>query len=381
MWKATGHRRDAVRKIDRCLQPAYETNNLLFQIAVIRDAIPDSPNGVWMSNELAAKNPDLRTVELNDISYKFIAISPTWNVPQSAPIHLLHRITSKSAPGSSDHGNQVPVWIYAECDRSEIRSLVEESLEGADSPDLTNFAHELLLEGHRLAAEFVDILRQEFDQYWLQPPSDQFEWSQVQYYRPEDECWYAIDADSDFVSRLLHKPPPEAPDWGRALTRTIGQDDLRRLQEAEVMSPGSFAYEMLSEALVDLSMGRIRSSIVHSIIGYESATKTALKQLLDGPLKDLESGKVLECISKELSTLLLGRTVLEHAHRNVTTFGAINWQKISELYNTRNQIVHCGRRRMPKLNTVREQVLEVRSFIRQIEDAIDRRTKQHDGLT
>ncbi len=48
----------------------------------------------------------------------------------------------------------------------------------------------------------------------------------------------------------------------------------------------------------------------------------------------------------------------------------LDWTKINAVYNTRNMIVHRGQRRMPPFEDIKAQVLEVRSFVIQLQAAL-----------
>ncbi len=46
---------------------------------------------------------------------------------------------------------------------------------------------------------------------------------------------------------------------------------------------------------------------------------------------------------------------------------SLDWKKIEDLHNIRNTIVHKGRRRLPSYETLRDEILEVFKYVREIE--------------
>jgi hypothetical protein len=151
------------------------------------------------------------------------------------------------------------------------------------------------------------------------------------------------------------------------------EEDLATLANAEGASEATFAEEMTSTALIELKQNRIRSAIVHAFIGFETASKRALEFILENRLQGLHSPKVLESISREVSTATLGKVVWQHVSDD-NNHAVIDWGRIDAIHNTRNMIVHRGQKRMPPFEDVKLQVLEVRSFVMQLEAAI-RRTR------
>lgn len=149
----------------------------------------------------------------------------------------------------------------------------------------------------------------------------------------------------------------------------INNKDMETLNAVELKGRWTFADEMLATAMVELHRRRVRSAILHAIIGYESASKRALEALMENKLKGLESAAVVDAITREVSTATLGRVVLFHAEEGVKN-PPLNWDKIEHLYNTRHQIVHRGQRRMPSYEILRDQMIEVRAFVRRVQAAL-----------
>jgi hypothetical protein len=216
------------------------------------------------------------------------------------------------------------------------------------------------------------MLRQNYGQYWLRLPEDLGMWSQLLYYSKPRQQWYGIRMREDFAPKLLGR------EWGSeseqtsrpwVLVKVIGEADLTGLAAAGPAPEPSFADEMVSTALVELRNNRTRSAVVHAVMAYETAAKRGLEALLEGRLKGLESGAILEAISRELSTVTLGKAVLYHACAEPKD-ALLDWGKIEAICNTRNLIVHRGQRRMPPFEDIRAQVLEVRSFVMQLQAAL-----------
>jgi len=359
-------------------QSIFDTDGLLFHLAKLSDAIPDGPRGVWIDNTFAESNPILRERVRGNFRFRFFTISPLHGIAPAAPIHLIHKISSQAIPGTKIFGNAVSLDLYAEalppCD--QIVSLIERArADGVDPVELTTLAQHILKDGYELSCEFINILRQDFGQYWLRPPDDLFCWSSIRYFSKPDERWFKIDAEDGFEEKLLRR------DWGSeserthrayVLIKTIDASDLAGLRAAEAIAEPSFADEMVATALVELHQNRIRSAIVHAVIAYEVAAKKALELLITNRLAGLESGAILEAISREVSTATLGRVVMQHATK-IGTDRPVDWTLIDKLYNTRNIIVHRGMRRMPPFDDIKAQVLEIRSYVIQLQASLRRK--------
>src|SRR5450759_3702887 len=87
---------------------------LMFHVATLRDGIPDSPHGIWISDDYASKSPTLRTVELEGLTFVFKVLDPLLNVGENAPIRSFLAVTSQPPLGGSSRGHAVPVDVYAE---------------------------------------------------------------------------------------------------------------------------------------------------------------------------------------------------------------------------------------------------------------------------
>ena len=206
----------------------------------------------------------------------------------------------------------------------------------------------------------------------LRPPGNLFNWKWVLYFSTERRRWYQIPAGNGFEETLLGKKWTSDTEYNYRqwiLRKSIGEGDLEGLASATSAPKPSFADDMISASLVDLKNNRIRSAIVHAAIAYESAAKHGLGVLLAGRLKGLKSGAILEDITKKVGTVNLGRIVLFHAHPQQIE-PTLNWDKIKSAYQTRNQIVHCGRRNMPPFEEAKSQILEMWSFVLLLQSAL-----------
>jgi hypothetical protein len=176
--------------------------------------------------------------------------------------------------------------------------------------------------------------------------------------------------DGMAASLTAHRRPESWEAWRpHILLKIIDEADLEALAAAAPVPPPTFAEEMVATALVELHQDRLRSAILHAVIGYESAAKGGLEDLMEGRLRGLESAGIVDAISREVSTATLGRLVLNHAETPPKD-PPLDWAKINELYDTRNMIVHRGRRRMPPYEDIKHQVLEVRAFVKRLQAAL-----------
>jgi hypothetical protein len=62
---------------------------LMFHVATLSDRIPDSPHGIWISDDYASKSPTLRTVELEGLTLFFKVVDPLLNARGDAPIRSM----------------------------------------------------------------------------------------------------------------------------------------------------------------------------------------------------------------------------------------------------------------------------------------------------
>jgi hypothetical protein len=249
--------------------------------------------------------------------------------------------------------------------------MIDQAIETrVDPPELIALGERIVTNGFDLACEFIDILRQDFDQYWL-PMPETTNWEYLAHYSALRSKWYTLVLSKELSERLEERRRGNY--WYASQThyvpKIISNTDMEALNAAELKGRWTFADEMLATAIVELHRGRVRSAILHAIIGYESASKRALEELMENKLKGLESAAIVDAITREVSTATLGRVVLFHAEEGVNN-PPLDWDKIENLYNTRNQIVHRGQRRMPRYAILRDQMIEVRSFVRRVQAAL-----------
>ena len=323
-----------MRKIE-IKKPGIDTDGLIFHVATLREVIPDGPQGIWIENEFVAKNPVLRKREKNGVLFRFYAVNPLLGIAPSAPIHLLSKFTYLAMPGTRAFGQSVVLDLYAEvAPAAATISLIDQAMaDGKDPAALTALSEQLLTDGYELSREFINILRQDYSQYWLRPPESLQEWTMVRYLSKSDTCWHAIDAGAGFAEKLLRR------DWGSEsettyrpflLLRVIGEGDLESLATAGPSPEVSFADEMVSTAGVELQQNRIRSAVIHASIAFETAAKRGLEVLLKVRLRGLNSGSILEAISREVSTVTLGKVVLQHASSSPEE-PPLDWGKIDAI--------------------------------------------------
>ncbi len=167
-----------MRKVE-IKKPGIETDGLVFHVATLRDVIPDGPKGIWIENEFVVKNPVLRKREKNGILFRFYAVNPLLGIDPSAPIHILSKFTYQAKPGTRAFGQPVVLDLYAEVPPTDATiSLIDQAkAEGKDPGALTELAEQLLRDGYELSCEFINILRQDYGQYWLRPPKSLQEWN------------------------------------------------------------------------------------------------------------------------------------------------------------------------------------------------------------
>jgi hypothetical protein len=254
-----------------------------------------------------------------------------------------------------------------------VSAMIDQAIETrVDPPELIALGEQIVTNGFDLACEFIDILRQDFDQYWLPMPETTI-WEYLGHYSAPRSKWYTLVLSKELSERLEERRRGNY--WYASqvhyVPKVIGNADMETLNAAELNGRWTFADEMLATALVELHQGRVRSAILHAIIGYESASKRALEELMENKLRGLESAAIVDAITREVSTATLGRVVLFHAEEDANS-PPLDWEKIENLYNTRNQIVHRGQRRMPAYEILRDQVIEVRSFVRRVQAALRR---------
>ncbi|MGD1043920.1 MAG: hypothetical protein ABR936_01195 [Bacteroidota bacterium] len=349
----------------------------MFHVATLRDGIDDGPRGIWISNDCASKNPTLRTVELEGLTLFFKVVDPLLNVSENAPIRSLLAITRQSPPGSSSLGNNVPVDVYAEWkqDVEKTKTLLESAIDkGDEDPEIKLLVHKILSEGYKQSCQFIDNMRRSFLQYWLLPPQqDIATWSYVTYFSIDRGQCYAIKANDEFLPEGWERDHKYSKQihFGYVLLRMVEENDLSAINSPRPVIPQTFADEMVSTALVELSHDRTRSAIIHAIIALESSAKNALRKLLEERLKGLEQGSTLEAISRELSTVTLARVIYSQFAGGAQV-SSIDWTKIEDLYNTRNTIVHRGQRRLPSYETLRDEIVEVFKYVQEIEKVSSR---------
>jgi len=253
-----------------------------------------------------------------------------------------------------------------------VTSWIEKGIaDNQDQAELIAFAQRVLTDGYSFACEFVNILRQSFDQYWLRTPGGPFTWNKLLYIRKSDGKWFAIDTPEEFGPALLGRRwlSNEQSHCPHILFKMIGEQEREVLKVAGQVDRPTFAEEMLATALVELHQNRIRSAVLHAFIGYESAAKIGLDVLLSARFCGLPWVKFVDKLSREVSTVTLGHVVLRHAEAEGTTL-PIDWDKITELYDTRNGIVHRNHRQMPPIEKVKDQVIEVRRFVKRLQSAL-----------
>jgi hypothetical protein len=270
---------------------------------------------------------------------------------------------------------RLPVVLYIDwkSDVDPARQIVEETKGKKDqSPEAEGFAEVVLTGAYEQTCRLFGMLFRDFEQYWLLPPKDPMCWSLVFYYSEGTEDWHGIRASDDFPTRLTKVP------WGEhARTRltpweytVLSKDNRGKLQKDEPVRSPSFPEEMIAFAFSDLQEGRIRSSVVHASIALESTAKRGLEYLLENRLKGLEEARIIEAITREISTITLAQLVFTHLVRPVEKKPEPDWAKINTLYQTRNNFIHRNQRRFPDAANIYEQAKEVWKYVRIIEALI-----------
>jgi len=344
---------------------------IMFHVATLNDGIHDSPIGIFISDDYASKNPILRTVEHEGLTFLFTALDPLFNVDRNAPIRSMLAMTRQSPIHSSGYGHNVPIDVYAEVNKDidKYKSLLEHSIDkGYEAPEIKPLIHTILSEAYKQSCQFIDNMRRDFDQYWLLPPQQDIAWSYVTYFSTDRNQCYSIKANDEFLPegwKMDHKYSKQTHPR-KVLLRMVEEHDLLAINNPRPVMPQTFANEMVATALVELSRNRTRSAIIHAIIAIESSAKSALRKLLEERFKGLEQGSTLEAISKELSTVILARFIYSQLAGDLEGY-TIDWKKINNLYNVRNTIIHRGQRQLPSYVTIRDEILEVFKYVQQIE--------------
>lgn len=352
------------------------TEGLLFHVATLSDGIPGCPRGIFISNDYVNKSPTLRAVELEELTIYFKAIDPTFGTGENAPIRSLLAITNQVALGGSTRGHAVPIDVYAEWkqDIEETKKLLENAIEiGSESPEIKLIVHKILSEGYKQSCQFINNMKYSFLQYWLMPPQEIGLWSFITYFSVDRNQCYGIKADDEFLPEGWERDHKYSKQihFGDVILKMIEAGDLSTIKSSSPVIAETFADEMVSTALVELSQDRTRSAIIHAVIALESSSKNALRKLLEERLKGLEQGSTLEAISRELSTVTLARIAFSQYVGDMQV-SSLDWKKIEDLYNIRNTIVHKGRRRLPSYETLRDEILEVFKYVREIEKISNR---------
>lgn len=352
--------------------PAIEVSGLLFHVADIKESIDGGPRGVFVESGFLTKNPDLLQFEQDGITFHFVVIDPLLGVPSNAPITTIHKFCTQDFPNENKTGIDVPVQVYAELNRDieKTQAMLEAAIDRNDnSEEIIALCKHLLVAGYDLACRFIDCVRRKFSQYWLVYPTDILRWMTVRYFSKPRSAWYVINSREDFYPDNLEKTRSRNPSDGwqpHILLRGIDEQCFLRPEELDKTDRYSFSEEMTATALVELKSGRKRSAILHAVIGIESAATRGLEKMLADRLSGLETGSVLQSISKELSVPALAQMV--HLHAGSTQ--RIDWNKINSLYNIRNEIVHCERKRLPDFDRMKELLLEAFNYVSIIQQSL-----------
>ena len=166
-----------------------------------------------------------------------------------------------------------------------------------------------------------------------------------------------------------HKYAPRKKPFGDILLKMIAPNDIVAINRAHPTESQTFAEEMISTALVELSEDRRRSAIIHSIIALESSAKKGLHKLISERIGGLEQASILEATSKEISIATLARVVYSQLVAN-TGSDSIDWSKLEKLYDVRNTIVHRGQRRLPDFDIIKDKIIEIFKYVQDSEDAM-----------
>jgi hypothetical protein len=345
---------------------------LIFHLAQLWfNPVDGAPLGMYVDDQTYAKGQMLRERTRNGVVYRFFVSQDSTRPPQARiPPEQRIRFSGMTYIAGSDVGIRLDAGVVENIE--SVSAMIDQAIEtSVDPPELIALGESIVTNGFDLACEFIDILRQDFDQYWLQMPATTSPWEYLAYYSAPRSKWYTLVLSKELLERLEERRRGNY--WYASqphyVPKIIGDADMGALNTAEKKGRWSFADEMLATAMVELHQGRVRSAILHAIIGYESASKRALGELMENKLKGLESAAIVDAITRQVSTATLGRVVLFHAEEGMENL-PLDWDKIENLYNTRNQIVHCGQRKMPSYEILRDQVIEVRSFVRRVQAAL-----------
>jgi len=335
---------------------SVEDEGYLFRVAALPDTISGAPMGVLAHIAWAATNPVIKRVESGEFVFHFIINSPYSKPPEYDGVTYFSMTLYATVPHDHPIG---PILQTAIRDRT----IPEE---------LTQFAERLLRQGFNVACNFIDVLRHSFDQFWLCRPNNLLSWSSITYCSRPDNKAFAMPVGDNFTSELLRQKWDAESDktfQPKIVLKHLSQTDLEQLDHAKEATAQTFADEMVSTALVEVRLNRFRSSVLHAMIAIEAVAKRSLEMLLTTKLEGLPAAKVIDSVSREVSTLTLAKVVMNTFYPNGEP-SAIDWTKLESLHTLRNQIVHCGQRKMPPYKDLRDRVLEARSFVRQMENSL-----------
>jgi hypothetical protein len=355
--------------VNGCTYLVPDCPGLIFHLGWLRETIPGGPMGIWLEDAVVEKGPILRERVKGGVVFRFVAREP-FAPPQPGSIASIAGMFRATGDPS---GKAVAIRLDAGIVENveAVSTLIEQAITTkVDPPALVELGERIVTDGYDFACEFIDILRQDFDQYWLRTP-DMSSCSFLPHYSRSREKWCTLKLSDDLSSKLALRRRPDF--WfasqSHYIPKILGEADLKVLASAGSVERPTFADEMLATALVELHQARVRSSILHAVIGYESAAKRGLEELMEHRLNGLESAAIVDAITREVSTATLGKVVLYHAER-ATKGPPLDWGKIDALYNIRNQIVHRGQRKMPTYEIVRDQIIEVRAFVKRVQAAL-----------
>jgi hypothetical protein len=354
----------------RIIPTVPDCPGLIFSLAQLWFDVDGAPRGIYVDDETYAKGQMLRERFRDGVVYRFFVSQDRERPPKPRlPPEQRIRFGGMIYNNGTDVGIRLDAGLVE--DIEPVAAMIDKAIEtGTDPAELIALGERIVTTGFDLACEFVEILRQDFDQYWLPLPQTTT-WEYLDRYSAARAKWYTLVLSKELSERLEQRRRGNY--WYASqfhyVPKIIGNSDMDPLNAAELKGRWTFADEMLATAMVELHKGRVRSAILHAIIGYESASKRALAELMENKLNGLESPGIVDAITREMSTATLGRVVLFHAEGRGNDRG-LDWEKIESLYNTRNQIVHRGQRRMPRYEVLRDQVIEVRTFVRRVQAAL-----------
>ena len=205
----------------------------------------------------------------------------------------------------------------------------------------------------------VDLLRNQFGQYWLSPtlPRDNKAWNNAEWLDSDGE-WKPVFPPTIYLESRIRKPGMSKGDW----------DEFGNLLKHN--SRSDMMWTMIANARVYLEIDNGRMAVVEAVAALEAALKQLIPKLLSRSVSPPLPEKLIDRVIEKTGLRLTAEILFKHLEEKYQLVPESCKQCLSAI-DTRNTIIHQKQRHVDvsKAWTMVEAIAEIVVFLTRSEQA------------